>query len=98
MQLCLVVVGIQSDALVVQKVGGRDWRGNGGKRQWSLVEVETICQIIGARVGVPERPEWERLFDELEDAAKVMGRMRDVSAARVWRNQDQRPSEPVDIS
>ena len=51
------------------------------KNQRDLVVVETIRQVVGHRVRISrgDRRQIENRFNVLQDAAKVMGRLRNVS-------------------
>jgi len=85
-------------------VSGFECRGNGVERQGGLEEIEAIGQIIGGRVGVAERWQLEIVFDESQDAAEVVGDVRDVSGLgkvkrRSWehasRKRNRSPADAV---
>lgn len=80
---CSVIIGIGARPLVVEEVGRIERRRNRVEGERRLREVETIRQIIGRSVRVAERWEVERRLDEFQDAAEVMGDVRDVRGLRV---------------
>ena len=58
-----------------------------GKR--CLIEIEAIRQVVGARIRISERAEVKVGFDESQDAAEIVGDVRDVARLRIRRYHDQ---------
>ena len=63
-----------------------------------LGEVKTIGEVVGTSVGVSERGQIEVGLDEFEDAAEVVGDVRNVRGLGVGRDDDEGNAEPVDIA
>lgn len=79
-RLSSVVVGIGARSPVIEEVGGIERRIDGLEGDRSLVEVETIGKVVGGSVGIAQRRQGESLFDEFEDAAEIVGNVRDVAS------------------
>src|SRR5258707_12073654 len=73
-------------------------RGDCLKLQRSLIEVETIGEVIGRRVRVAERRQTEGVLSELQYAAEIMLRVRNVLRLDVGRDHDQRHPETIYIA
>ena len=52
----------------------------------------------GVGIGVIQRVQAERLFDEIEDAPEIMVDMGNISRLGIRRDDDLRHSEPINIS
>src|ERR1700722_15793795 len=94
-----VIVGSDERGALVEKSGRRIARRDGAETPWCLRKVEAIENARGSRVGVAARRradgrQVEYLFDELQNAAELVLRVRyvagaeTVSDARVGGNDD----------
>src|ERR1700737_5262413 len=90
-----IVVGIGTRAIVIEGVGGVKWRTDGLERDRNLAEVEAVEKIVSGSVGITQRRQAVGFLDEFEDAAKIMGDMRDVAGFGVGRDDDQRNTKSV---
>ena len=61
-------------------MGSVEWRGDELELARRLGEVETVGEVVGEGVGVAEGTQIELRFDKIQQAAVVMGNVRDVSA------------------
>ncbi len=72
---------------------GSSWRHTAPqpaeKGQWRLVEVETVREVVGGGIRISERRQTVNLFNELQDAAKIMRDVRDVTRLCERRHHDQ---------
>src|SRR5581483_8670635 len=95
--LRLLLVGRSAGRALGEKVAARVRCGKRLERPRVLREVENVEHAVRARVGVTaadpqrrERRKTERLFHELQYAAELVLRMRDVAVPRVGRDYDAR--------
>jgi len=68
------------------------------KLKGSLVEVETIREIVCVGISEAERGEVEDLLDKIQDASEVVCDVRDIPSLGVRRDHDQRHPEAVDVA
>src|SRR3974390_2575227 len=95
----LVIIGRKWRRLVAQKMAGVEGGVDGLKRQWRLIEIEAVGEIVGGlSIGVAERSESESSFDQIQDAAEIVVHVRNVLCLGVWRNDDQRHAKTIDIA
>lgn len=79
----LVVIRIGLWPRVIQEMLGVERRGYLMEDSGRLAEVETVGEIIRLSIRVVQRPKTKRLFDELQDAAKIVSRVGDVRNFRI---------------
>ena len=94
----LIVVRIDSWALVVEEVSCIKLRVDGLERDRCLVEVETVGKIVGAGIRVAERWQAEGLLDEVQYASEIMVDMGDIPGLGVGRDYDQRHAKSIDVA
>src|SRR3981081_798024 len=83
-----VVVGVDGRSCVIEKVSGIERRAAGVEHERVLTEVETVREIISQSVRVSQRRHAVGPFDEVEDAAKIVGYMRNIAGFGIGRDDD----------
>ena len=78
-----VVVRIGRRTPVLQEVSCLELRIDAPEDQRRLFEIEAVGKVVGVHIGVAQRRQPERLFNQLEKAPEVMRGMRDVLRLRV---------------
>lgn len=79
----LVVVGVEGGGFVGEEMGGVELGLYELERAGRLGEVETVGEVVGEGVGVAEGAQIVLRFDELQQAAEIVGDMRNVGALGV---------------
>jgi len=68
---------------MIERVGCIARRMEVAKLSWRRLELETIGQVICVGIRVAKRRQIVDFFDELQNASKIMGRVRYVLLLRV---------------
>src|SRR6266478_2024542 len=90
-----VVVGVDGRASVGQEMRGFQWRCDELEGLPRLREIKTIGEVVCGSVREAERGQLEIGLDELEQAAEIVGDVRNVGALGERGDDNQRDSKTV---
>src|SRR5208337_2052869 len=97
-QTGLIIIRVGGRTPVVDEIVRTEWGLNLLEFMAMTLEVEAVGKIIGVSVGIAQRRQLVILFDEPQDAAKVMGHVRDIALVHPRRDDDERYPKTVHIA